>query len=66
MRHMEKDVERLMRSGFLLMVGLVGSVTLTGCLVAGYSSSGGGFLWPGGFGLVVLLALLFFFLRGRR
>ena len=39
---------------------------LTGCLVAGYSSTGGGgFIWPGGLGLVVVLFLIWF-LFGRR
>jgi hypothetical protein len=38
---------------------------LSGCLVVGYSSRGGAFIWPGGFGLLVLLAILYFFLRGR-
>jgi hypothetical protein len=38
---------------------------LSGCLVVGYSSSGGAFIWPGGLGFLVLLAILYFFLRGR-
>ena len=42
------------------------ATSLSGCLVAGYSSSGGGFIWPGGLGLIVILLLAFFFLRGRR
>lgn len=42
------------------------ALTQTGCLVAGYSSRGGGFIWPGGLGLVILVLLLIFFLRGRR
>ena len=42
------------------------TTSLSGCLVAGYSSSGGGFIWPGGLGLIVILLLLFFFFRGRR
>jgi hypothetical protein len=40
-------------------------LSLSGCLVVGYSSRGGAFIWPGGFGLLVLLAVLYFFLRGR-
>jgi hypothetical protein len=42
-----------------------GVLGLSGCLVVGYSSRGGAFIWPGGFGLLVLLAILYFFLRGR-
>ncbi len=46
--------------------GLVACSALSGCLVAGYSSTGGGFVWPGGLGFVfVLLALLWFLLRRR-
>ncbi len=37
----------------------------TGCLVAGYSSGGGGFIWPGGLGLVVMILLVLFLLRRR-
>ncbi len=39
---------------------------LSGCLVAGYSSRGGAFLWPGGLGFLLVVLLLFFLLRGRR
>ena len=42
------------------------TTSLSGCLVAGYSSSGGSYIWPGGLGLIVILLLAFFFLRGRR
>ncbi len=42
------------------------TLPLSGCLVAGWSSQGGGFIWPGGaLGVIVLLALLYFLLRGR-
>ena len=41
------------------------SVSLSGCLVAGVSSSGGAFIWPGGLGLVVILLVVFFLLRRR-
>lgn len=36
------------------------------CVVGGYSSDGGLFLWPGSIVLTVLLVLLFLFLRRRR
>jgi hypothetical protein len=43
------------------------AMTQTGCIaVAGYSSRGGWFFWPGGLGLLVILALLFLFLRRGR
>ena len=54
-----------MRGGAVLALGLV-CATLSGCLVAGYSSRGGAFFWPGGLGGILLLVLLFLFLRGRR
>lgn len=54
------------RTILLLVSGFTLPLTLSGCLVAGYSSRGGGFIWPGGLGLVVLVLLLIFFLRGRR
>ena len=56
----------LFRTALILVGGFVMPLTLSGCLVAGYSSRGGGFIWPGGFGLVILVLLLIFFLRGRR
>ncbi len=38
---------------------------LSGCLVAGVSSSGGGFIWPGGLGLVVIVLVVLFLMRRR-
>ncbi len=39
--------------------------SLSGCVAVGYTSGGGWFVWPGA-GVLLVLALLFFFLRGRR
>ncbi len=48
-------------------LALLATLPLTGCLmVGGYSSRGGWFIWPGSFGFLIVLLLLFFFLRGRR
>lgn len=66
MRQIERGAGTVFVRCLMLVLGLGAAGTLSGCLVAGYSSTGGGFIWPGGLGLVVLLALLFFFLRGRR
>ena len=41
------------------------SLGCTGCLVAGYSSSGGGFIWPGGLGLLFVVLLVVFLIRRR-
>lgn len=43
------------------------AMTQSACMVVGgYSSGGGWFLWPGGLGLILLLALLFVFFGRRR
>ncbi len=47
------------------LVAMVFCSGLTGCLVIGGSSRGGFFMWPGGFGLLLMLALLFFLNRRR-
>ena len=48
------------------VLGLLPCSLLSGCLIAGYSSGGGGFIWPGGLGLLVFLGLLLWlFLRQR-
>lgn len=48
----------------LALAPLLG-LTLSGCLVVGYSSRGGFFIWPGSLVLLLILALLYFLLRGR-
>jgi hypothetical protein len=55
-----------MKRTTLIIVPLL-AMTQSACIAvgAGYSSSGGWFIWPGGLGLILLLLLLFFFLRGR-
>ena len=40
-------------------------LSMTGCVVAGYSSRGGFFLWPGSI-VLTLLGLLVFYLMRRR
>ena len=63
----ESGLRRLEARHFgILAAGLLLALTQTGCLVAGYSTRGGGFIWPGGFGLVILVLLLLFFLRRGR
>ncbi len=49
----------------LAVAALAACGTLSGCLMVGYSSAGGWFLWPGGLGLVVIVLLALFFLRRR-
>ncbi len=50
----------------IALLSLLTAPALSGCLVAGYRSGGGWFVWPGSFGFLIVLLLLFFFLRGRR
>ncbi len=54
-----------MRQMAIVLAGLAGSLGLSGCLVAGYSSGGGWFVWPGSFGLLFLLLILYVVLRRR-
>ncbi len=49
----------------LACCGLFANDLLSGCMVVGYSSRGGAFVWPGGLGLILLLLLLWLLLRGR-
>ena len=56
----------LSRYVLLALTAVAATTGLTGCLVAGYSSNGGAFIWPGGLGLFVVILLVFFLLRRRR
>jgi len=53
------------RTTLILVATLFLSPALTGCLVAGYSSGGGWFVWPGSIVITLLLVLFFFLQRGR-
>lgn len=57
------EEDRMIRIALLLI--LVG-FTQSACIAVGYSSRGGWFFWPGGLGLILVLAVLFLLLRGRR
>ncbi len=57
----------MMRKNVVLAAVLLAMTTgLSGCLVAGYSSGGGFFVWPGSIAITVILLLIFFFLRRGR
>lgn len=50
----------------LVVCGAVAAcLSLSGCMVMGYSSRGGFFFWPGGLGLLVIVAVLYLLLRRR-
>ena len=42
------------------------ALSQTACIVGGYSSEGGFYLWPGSILITVVLVLLFLFMRRRR
>jgi hypothetical protein len=42
------------------------ALSQTACVVGGYSSEGGFFLWPGSILITIVLVLLFLFMRRRR
>jgi hypothetical protein len=48
----------------ILIAALAACSALSGCMVVGYSSGGGFFVWPG-VGLLVVLLVLWLLLRGR-
>ena len=62
---MSKQEIRILRVLSIVFVGLLGTASLTGCLVAGVSSNGGSFIWPGGLGLLVMVLIIIFVLRRR-
>ena len=53
-----------MKKIFALSLALV--LSQTACVVGGYSSEGGFYLWPGSIVLTIVLILLFLFMRRRR
>ncbi len=50
----------------VLAIGPLTGMTLCGCLVAGYSTGGGWFVWPGSFGILLVVLLVLFLLRRKR
>ena len=56
---------RMLRCMSLLLGGFGAANLLSGCVMVGYSSRGGFFVWPGGLGLLLLLLLLWLLLRPR-
>lgn len=56
---------RSLRNLSLVLSGLAAANLLSGCVMVGYSSRGGFFVWPGGLGLLLLLLLLWLLFRPR-
>jgi len=57
---------RVARCGVVLGTALLLAGTLTGCIVVGVSNRGGWFMWPRGFGLLFVFAILLILLLRRR
>ncbi|MGA1984371.1 MAG: hypothetical protein ABSG84_18125 [Acidobacteriaceae bacterium] len=56
-------MRRTSKAASILGVLLLLSTALPGCLVAGYTSQGGGWVWPGSFVLTLILLLVFLLSR---
>jgi hypothetical protein len=54
---------RALRIALAAVVSLLWCVVLRGCLVAGYSSGSGFWVWPGSIAITLVLVLLWFLLR---
>lgn len=50
----------------LSLSALTLSLAQAGCVVVGYRSGGGWFVWPGGLGLLLLVVVVFLLLGRRR
>jgi hypothetical protein len=48
-----------------VLAACLATLGLSGCLVAGYSTGGGWFVWPGSLGLIVIVLLIVFLVRRR-
>lgn len=59
---MRRNISKLTPVITLLLVALQTSCVMAG----GYGSRGGWFFWPGGLGILVILAVLFLLMRRRR
>lgn len=54
-----------MKRPILLLAMLAGCAPLTGCVVMGYSSRGGFFVWPGSFVFLLIGLVLWLIFRSR-
>lgn len=56
---------RTLRTMALFLSGITAANLLCGCVMVGYSSRSGFFVWPSGLGLLLLLVVLWLLLRPR-
>jgi hypothetical protein len=61
-----RKLRRVADRSAICATGLLLAGMLSGCLVIGVSNRGGWFIWPRGFGFLLILVLLVFLLRRRR
>jgi len=59
----QRRAEHVLRTALAAAVLLVACVGLIGCLVAGYSSGSGFWVWPGSIVITLVLLLLWFIMR---
>lgn len=60
---MRRDMPEIVKAAGFSAVGLVVCSALSGCLVAGYTSGAGWWVWPGSLVATLILVLLFFLSR---
>jgi hypothetical protein len=58
-----KSRSKATRDALIFASSLTLCTTLTGCLVFGYTSNGGWFIWPGSITLLIVIALIIWLLR---
>jgi hypothetical protein len=58
-----KSLSKTVCGPLILAATLILCTTLTGCLVFGYTSSGGWFIWPGSISIILALLLLVWLMR---
>jgi hypothetical protein len=63
MRNLQGFV-RILKSATSL-AALLATLGLSGCIVAGYSTGGGWFVWPGSLGLLVIILVIVLLMRRR-
>jgi len=59
-------LRRAARCGGILAAALLLAGTFSGCIVVGVSNRGGWFIWPRGFGILFVFAILLILLLRRR
>lgn len=62
-RRKMREVMQVMRVAVTVAVWLVCCFALVGCLVAGYSSGGGLWVWPGSIVITLVIVLIWFLSR---